>query len=277
MATIPLPALKVDAVVDGDWFMGLFFVAVMFYITMNSTTAMLLEMQRGYNARHAKAITLALPADRHLGRIYRNLKEIAEQGEPGNPIKNGFKLDTATGLLYMIRDNSERLCIPAKAQKLILMAAHDHKGHPGVQKTQDRLRRTVYIPRLKQLVESCHMTTLVRHTYLSLASGDRDLPTAFSSRESIRLEDGFVHQNRAEVDRLEKAAAAEEAEVARKRTKAQELLKAIKEKRRRRVVRNRKWRQSSARICLILLDKIELIDETPGLAVCSLQIPHPHM
>lgn len=67
---------------------------------------------------------------------------------------NGFKIDTSTGLLYLVRENAERLCIPAKAQKLVLMAAHDHKGHPGVQRTQDRLRRTVYIPRLKALVES---------------------------------------------------------------------------------------------------------------------------
>ncbi|RHZ65879.1 hypothetical protein CDV55_103006 [Aspergillus turcosus] len=48
-----LRALRVDAVVDGDWFMCYSFVAVMFYITMNSAAALLLEMQRGYNARHA--------------------------------------------------------------------------------------------------------------------------------------------------------------------------------------------------------------------------------
>lgn len=53
MATIPLPALKVDTVVDVDWFMWLYFVAVVFYITMNSATALLLDMQPGYNARHA--------------------------------------------------------------------------------------------------------------------------------------------------------------------------------------------------------------------------------
>jgi hypothetical protein len=101
-----------------------------------------------------KSIVSALPADRHLGRIYKNLQEIAQSGDPGNPTKNGFKLDMASGLLYIVRDSCERLCIPSKAHKLVLMAAHDHKGHPGIQRTQDRLRRTVYIPRLKALVES---------------------------------------------------------------------------------------------------------------------------
>lgn len=99
-----------------------------------------------------------LPDDRHLGRIYKNLREIGDrmkdQLQPGNPTRNGFKLDVTTGLLYMVRENAERLCIPAKAHRLILMAAHDHKGHPGVQKTQDRLRKTIYVPRLKALVES---------------------------------------------------------------------------------------------------------------------------
>ncbi|GFF37766.1 hypothetical protein IFM58399_05006 [Aspergillus lentulus] len=42
--------------------------------------------------------------------------------------------------------------------------------------------------------------------------------------------DSSIKTLRAEVDRLEKAAAAEQAEAARKRSKAQELLKAIKEK-----------------------------------------------
>jgi hypothetical protein len=108
-----------------------------------------------------KSIVAALPTDRHLGRIYKNLREITQAGDAGgttdgagNPTKNGFKLDRTTGLLYMVRDSAERLCIPAKAQKLVLMAAHNHKGHLGIQRTQDRLRRTVYIPRLKALVES---------------------------------------------------------------------------------------------------------------------------
>ncbi|KAF4212844.1 hypothetical protein CNMCM8980_010076 [Aspergillus fumigatiaffinis] len=42
--------------------------------------------------------------------------------------------------------------------------------------------------------------------------------------------DSSIKTLRAEVDRLEKAAAAEEAEVVRKRSKAKELLRAIKEK-----------------------------------------------
>ncbi|GFG07309.1 hypothetical protein IFM5058_03356 [Aspergillus udagawae] len=49
-------------------------------------------------------------------------------------------------------------------------------------------------------------------------------------KTKMRKMDSSIEMLRAEVDRLEKAAAAEEAEVARKRTKAQELLKAIKAK-----------------------------------------------
>ncbi|GIK06703.1 hypothetical protein Aspvir_002353 [Aspergillus viridinutans] len=51
---------------------------------------------------------------------------------------------------------------------------------------------------------------------------------SFAARDNFTLRPLSCH--RTEVDRLEKAAAAEEAEVARKRTKAQELLKTIKEK-----------------------------------------------
>ncbi|EED12069.1 hypothetical protein TSTA_001400 [Talaromyces stipitatus ATCC 10500] len=60
--------------------------------------------------------------------------QMKKQAEPENPIKNRFKLDTATRLLYMIWENIERLCILAKAHKLILMATHDYKGHPSIQK-----------------------------------------------------------------------------------------------------------------------------------------------
>ncbi|GIJ85912.1 hypothetical protein Asppvi_004779 [Aspergillus pseudoviridinutans] len=48
--------------------------------------------------------------------------------------------------------------------------------------------------------------------------------------QATRSKESLIHDELAEVDPLEKAAAAEEAEVARKRTKAQELLKAIKDK-----------------------------------------------
>ncbi|KAF7130998.1 hypothetical protein CNMCM5793_003933 [Aspergillus hiratsukae] len=64
MATIPLHSLKVDAVVvDGNWLMVLSFVAVMFYIFMNSTW--LIEKQRGYNARHAALVAPAAPVVNH--------------------------------------------------------------------------------------------------------------------------------------------------------------------------------------------------------------------
>ncbi|GIJ90883.1 hypothetical protein Asppvi_009848 [Aspergillus pseudoviridinutans] len=57
-------------------------------------------------------------------------------------------------------------------------------------------------------------------------------PRALRQKEKkkTRKMDSSIKILRPEVDRLEKAAAAEEAEVARKRTKAKELLKAIKEK-----------------------------------------------
>lgn len=61
-----------------------------------------------------KQIISVLPEDRHLGRIYKNLRETGDKMkaelQPWNPIKNGFKLDMVTGLLYMVRENASDTC-----------------------------------------------------------------------------------------------------------------------------------------------------------------------
>lgn len=51
-------------------------------------------------------ITKNLPTDRHLGRIYKDLIATRDQDDnkPGDVINNGFKLDAASGLLYLVRD-----------------------------------------------------------------------------------------------------------------------------------------------------------------------------
>lgn len=55
----------------------------------------------------------ALPDNRLMGRIYKNLREmgdkIKEESQPVNPTRNSFKLDVTTGLFYMVRENAERL------------------------------------------------------------------------------------------------------------------------------------------------------------------------
>lgn len=83
-----------------------------------------------------RLLVRALCSDKHLSCIYMELTALCEKEPAEDPVKNGFCLDPATGLLYMLRGSSEHLCIPASANTLILRAAHDFKGHPGIQKTQ---------------------------------------------------------------------------------------------------------------------------------------------
>jgi hypothetical protein len=47
-----------------------------------------------------KSLIKVLPEDRHLDRTYKDLRQLRSQGEPGNPIKNSFKLSDR--LLYMV-------------------------------------------------------------------------------------------------------------------------------------------------------------------------------
>ena len=96
-----------------------------------------------------------LPNDKHLGKIYRRLLEVSESdATPGEPRIGKFKLETSSKLLYFCSKDGDRLCIPKSMHQVILTAVHDHKGHPGIAKTYDRLRRSIYMARMRSEAES---------------------------------------------------------------------------------------------------------------------------
>ena len=122
-----------------------------------------------------KAIVSNLVKDKHLKSIYQAIKtqvKATESSKDGpKTTKEAFRYDRDTGLLYFIdSDRHERLCIPEKAQPLILTWAHDNRSHPGANRTYDFLRQNVYMPRMKRTVAryvqgcpSCSVSKPSRH------------------------------------------------------------------------------------------------------------------
>ena len=82
-----------------------------------------------------------------------------------------FRLDPATELMCFCPADRERLCVPAKMHETILPALHDHKGHPGVGKTYDRVRRVVYMAWMKRAVESWVLVCPSRVVSIGHSSG----------------------------------------------------------------------------------------------------------
>ena len=116
----------------------------------------LMELDSGLR----KAIVNALPNDKHLGKIYGAIQKRIKSAS-GNPAEDtvtttlhSFRIDRGTKLLHFQgQDGKERLCLPAKFHKMILRFAHDQAGHVGKTKTYDRIRQSIYVPRMKHLVD----------------------------------------------------------------------------------------------------------------------------
>ncbi|KAF7115653.1 hypothetical protein CNMCM5793_002893 [Aspergillus hiratsukae] len=228
MATIPLPALKFDA----DWFMWLFFVAVMFYITMNSATALLLEMQRGYNPRHAAPVAPVAPAapvtNHYYGNNGCNCVGSANNPSPAFRMISELLMPLLRRISWIATNCNRGICVHKQGAEL---------RHRPKQRTWKGVTISVQVAKFGDHGISGPYVYIVDAGPMAK---DTDVQAAITAKFKFGTESALPDYD---IGYHQYAAAAEEAEVARKRTKAQELLKAMKEKRRRRV--------------------IQLIDETP--------------
>ncbi len=105
-----------------------------------------------------KEISAALPKDPHFGRIYEHLhKQVKDSQhlESGpQTVYQAYRLDIGTDLLYMIeRPGPDRLCIPGKVIQKVLQYGHDQHAHGGIHRTHDRLRSSVYFPKMRKVIQ----------------------------------------------------------------------------------------------------------------------------
>ena len=111
-----------------------------------------------------KQISEALPTDPHFGRIYdqiqKQVKETQDAESGPQTTYQAYRLDLNKNLLYMLdRPGPDRLCIPQKLTRKVLEYGHDCHAHGGINRTYDRLRTSIYIPKMRKAiqvyVESC--------------------------------------------------------------------------------------------------------------------------
>ena len=117
------------------------------------------------------------------------------QGKPSTPTgQNTFKLDR--DLLYMIRDERPRLCVPndLKIKTLLLQEAHDTAiaGHLGVSKTYASLQAHYFWPNLfrdvQKFVLSCHTCQTTKPSQQKPAGLLQPLPPPDGPWEQVSLD-----------------------------------------------------------------------------------------
>ena len=106
-----------------------------------------------------KEIAAGLPKDPHFGKIHGHLKKQVKETETlesgPQATYQSYRLDIDSQLLYMLeRSAPDRLCIPEKLVRQILEYGHDHHAHGGIHRTYDRLRSSVYFPKMRKVIQS---------------------------------------------------------------------------------------------------------------------------
>ena len=104
-------------------------------------------------------ISEALPTDPHFGRIHEHIqkqvKDTQDSESGPRTTYQSYRLDPDTGLLYMLdRPGPDRLCVPRKLVRKVLEYGHDSHAHGGINRTYDRLRTSVYIPKMRKVVQA---------------------------------------------------------------------------------------------------------------------------
>ena len=100
-----------------------------------------------------------LPNDPHFGRIFRHLqkqiKDTQDLESGPQTTYQSYRLDPDTSLLYMLdRSGPSRLCIPQMLTRKVLEYGHDSHAHGGINRTYDRLRTSVYFPKMRKVIQT---------------------------------------------------------------------------------------------------------------------------
>ena len=104
-----------------------------------------------------KKVAEDIAKDWYFAKIIKKLKdqvqETMDRDEGPNVEYQAYRFDPETGLLYLKnKRNPDRLCIPESCHKRVLHYAHDEHAHGGVHRTHNLLMRSVFIPKMKMLI-----------------------------------------------------------------------------------------------------------------------------
>lgn len=84
---------------------------------------------------------------------------LTKESDSPETIHTGVEFKMQDDLIYHVKDDLSRLCIPANVEKQIFEEAHDGNMHAGHARAYERLARTVFIPRLsrklRQYIKHC--------------------------------------------------------------------------------------------------------------------------
>ena len=88
--------------------------------------------------------------------VVKDIKEHLESGKAGGTVKNRHLI--LGGLLYYLSDPDDdptpRLYIPKHLQDAVIGQYHDDKGHMGIDKTFESIKKKYYFPNLYQRLTS---------------------------------------------------------------------------------------------------------------------------
>lgn len=129
-----------------------------------------------------KNIATALPKDFHFDKIYEQIQKQVKnsQSSKSSPhtIYQSYRLNVNFELLYILNSpNLDRLCISGKFTRRILEYEHDSHAYEEIHRTYDRLRDSIYFPKMRQVIQS----------YID------DYPTYQLSKPSRQLSYGQLH------------------------------------------------------------------------------------
>jgi hypothetical protein len=111
-----------------------------------------------------RKIATDLQGDPYFGRIHQAIRTQIENTKADNNGPNTklhkFRYDPDSGLMFLTDrvNEADRLCIPKTMLRQMLKAAHDDHAHAGVSRTYDRLRNTMFFPRMLRTVRE-YVTT----------------------------------------------------------------------------------------------------------------------
>jgi len=97
------------------------------------------------------------------------IKEIAQRLEK----TNDPQYEMRNGLIYKKKENELLFVIPAKMEKNVLFHYHNEMGHVGVEKMIESIRRTYWIPRIKEKCEE-HVRQCLKCISFEPMSGKRE-------------------------------------------------------------------------------------------------------
>ena len=104
------------------------------------------------------------------------LKALAKRAEKKDPGSTDIDFEIKDGLIYHIKNNCQRLCVPFNCEKAVFELTHDQNNHAEHHRAYQKLVDSVYMPKMSRKIRqyinhcpSCELNQTKRHaTYEEL-------------------------------------------------------------------------------------------------------------